>query len=190
MKKIIIDSLSKCFDHPVLTDFDMEAEMGGVYALMGPSGCGKTTLLRILAGLEQADSGLITGTDDLRVSFMFQEDRLLPWLSAVDNLRFVLPSLPEDAVIEKLDQLGIGGQDARRPVSEYSGGMKRRVAFLRTVLFPSDLLLLDEPFTGLDEANIGAAAAFLTDNRNGRTVILTTHSEQEAGLCRAEVIRM
>ncbi len=190
MEKIIIDSLSKRFDHPVLTDFCMEVEKGGVFALMGPSGCGKTTLLRILAGLERADSGLIRGTDDLRVSFMFQEDRLLPWQSAVENLRFVLPSIPEAALTQKLSQVGISGQDARRPVSEYSGGMKRRVAFLRTVLFPSDLLLMDEPFTGLDEVNTGTAAAFLTENRNGRTVILTTHSEQEAELCRAEVIRM
>ncbi len=190
MEKIIIDSLSKSFDHPVLTDFCMEVEKGGVFALMGPSGCGKTTLLRILAGLERADSGLIRGTDDLRVSFMFQEDRLLPWQSAVENLRFVLPSMPEAALTQKLSQVGISGQDARRPVSEYSGGMKRRVAFLRTVLFPSDLLLMDEPFTGLDEVNTGTAAAFLTENRNGRTVILTTHSEQEAELCRAEVIRM
>ena len=110
--------------------------------------------------------------------------------TVLGGCRFVLPSLPESMLIDKLAQLGIDRQDAYRPVSEYSGGMKRRVAFLRTILFPSDLLLLDEPFTGLDESNIGVAAAFLADNRNGRTIILTTHSEQEAGLCGADVIRM
>ena len=127
---------------------------------------------------------------NLAVSFMFQEDRLLPWLNAPENLRFVLPSCQSASLLKDLEQLGLNRQDALRPVSEYSGGMKRRVAFLRTVAFPSGLLLLDEPFTGLDEANVRLAARFLLDNRNGRTLILTTHNPLEARLCEASVISM
>ena len=157
---------------------------------MGESGSGKTTLLRILAGLEVPDSGELRGTQGLRTSFAFQEDRLLEQLDAPGNVRFVCPAMSREEIIRQFEYLGIARQDCVRPVREYSGGMKRRVAFLRAVDHPSELLLLDEPFKGLDEHTAELAVRFLLENRRGRTVIMATHSMEEARRSGAQVVRI
>ena len=155
---------------------------------MGPSGAGKTTLLRLLAGLEKPDEGEITGLSSEKIAFVFQEDRLLEYLDAVQNVRFACPGCSRKDVEEALLHIGIPQEDAVRPVREYSGGMKRRTAFLRALMFPSDVLFLDEPFKGLDDQMVSRAAAFLLENRKDRTVFLTTHSRKEAELCGAEIL--
>lgn len=190
MDKIILDGLKKSYEYPVLTGFSAVMEAGKIYAVMGPSGSGKTTLLRLIAGLETPDSGSITGLEGKRVSFMFQEDRLLENLDAVRNILFVVPEYSRQQILVFLAALGIRQEDAVRPVSEYSGGMKRRVAFLRSVLYASELLLLDEPFKGLDEETADLAVAFLSAHQHGRTIILTTHNVAEAEKCKAEIIRV
>ena len=151
----------------------------GVTCVMAPSGAGKTTLLRILMGLERPDSGSFTG--NVRWAAVFQEDRLLEHLDAMENLRFVLGSaLDESAANVLLTELGLG-DTAGKPVREFSGGMKRRLALARALLAPSDALALDEPFTGLDEDNRDRAWRCVLDRTAGRTVLLVSHELPPAG---------
>ncbi len=145
----------------------------GVTCVMAPSGAGKTTLLRILMGLERPDSGSFTG--NVRWAAVFQEDRLLEHLDAMENLRFVLGSaLDESAANVLLTELGLG-DTAGKPVREFSGGMKRRLALARALLAPSDALALDEPFTGLDEENRAWCQALIRRMAPGKPVLLVTH---------------
>ena len=126
---------------------------GTVYFFTGLSGAGKTTLLRILMGLEVPDSGTLSGTD-VRWSAVFQEDRLLPGLDAMENLRFVLgPDMDNDAAAAQLRALGLDPSPGQC-VRSWSGGMRRRLALARALLAPADALALDEPFTGVDPARV------------------------------------
>ena len=191
MQQIVLHETDKSYgDNHVLQKLSLQFEAGHIYALMGPSGSGKTTLLRLLAGLEQPDSGSIEGVREDSVSFMFQEDRLLEYLDAPSNVLFTSPGKERGMIERKLAELGIDPRDHHRPVSEFSGGMKRRVALLRTLISDRELLLLDEPFKGLDEATVQAAAGQLLALRNGRTVIMSTHSREEAKLCGAEIVAL
>ena len=180
----------------VLRDFCMTMEKGQRYLLMAPSGAGKTTLLRILTGLDTADGGTITGMP-LHAGMAFQEDRLCEEYDAVCN---IMLGMRRGGIKDKEN----GGQDMKReqladyvrkeasvilpeecltkPVKELSGGMRRRVALLRAVLSASDLLILDEPFAGLDEENRVRSAAYLLEHLGGRTLVVTTHREDDVKL--------
>ena len=152
---------------------------------MAPSGAGKTTLLRILMGLEQADGGTVGGLEGLRLSAVFQEDRLCERLDPVANIRLVNPGLSRETVLRALEGVGLDGC-AGQKAEELSGGMRRRVAILRALLAPYDLLLLDEPFRGLDRKT---KALVMEDTRRrceGRTVLLVTHDPTELSPMEAE----
>ncbi len=153
----------------------------GVTFVTGPSGCGKTTLLRLIAGLEKPDEGTIEGVPE-KVAFVFQEDRLIPTADAVDNVRLVTgDTVSREEIEERLASLGLG--DAlKKPVSELSGGMRRRVAIARALCFGGDLLLLDEPFKGLDAPLRQSTAGALLEHAEGKTVIAVTHDPEEIGL--------
>lgn len=133
---------------PVLFDFNMELPAHGIVALSGPSGCGKTTFLHLMAGLILPDSGLVKGIMRHRIGVVFQEDRLLPWLTAAENLNLIFRNQAQTA--EWLLNVQLSEQANYYP-SELSGGMKRRIALARALAFDCDLLLLDEPFQGLDQ---------------------------------------
>lgn len=182
-----VENLCKTYDgSAVLENVTFTAEPGRITCLMAPSGFGKTTLLRILLGLERADSGTVTAPENCRWSAVFQEDRLLPQLSAAGNLRFVLGAAYDAAAAETLlTQLGLGDVGDKR-VRDYSGGMKRRLALSRALLAPFDALVLDEPFTGLDEENRAAAWRCIRQRAAGKPVILVTHDADDAagGDCR------
>lgn len=167
----------KIFDGLTLS---VPIEPGEIVALKAPSGAGKTTLLRLLAGLETPFSGTIECPP---CAFLFQEDRLIPRLSARSQLRAVLPSLNTDAAaaadIDSYLTLVDLQDDADTLVEELSGGMKRRLALARAIAFAKetgrDLLLLDEPFTGVDAARITSILASL--RRLNFRVFLTAHEE-------------
>ena len=182
-----IENLCKAFDgRPVLEHVTFTAGTG-VTCVMAPSGAGKTTLLRILLGLERPDSGNFTG--NVRWAAVFQEDRLLEHLDAMGNLRFALgAALDETAAGALLTELGLG-DTAGKPVREFSGGMKRRLALARALLAPSDALALDEPFTGLDEENRARCLALIRRAAE-KPVLLVTHDPADAKSLGAAVYKL
>lgn len=173
-------------DKLILDSFSAELPMGGICCFSGPSGCGKTTLFRLISGLIKPQSGEIS-SDYKKLSFMFQEDRLLPWLSALKNVEAVLPSGNRDKAGLLLQEFGLGGELHARP-SELSGGMRRRVALARALAYGGNLLLLDEPFKGLEPALIRRLSAFI--QKECGTVYVITHSENEAELLGGRIVRL
>ena len=171
---------SKRYDsHWVLRDVSAHIPEGEITCLMGPSGCGKTTLLRLILGLEQPDSGEIQKTEQ-GCAAVFQENRLFEGFSVAANLAAVLPGRPEGALIaQALAELGLEGQQDK-PCASLSGGMKRRVALARAMLAPAQLVLLDEPFSGPDEESKKRAMDFVRIRAQGKTVILVILDLREA----------
>jgi ABC-type nitrate/sulfonate/bicarbonate transport system ATPase subunit len=178
----------------VIERVDLEAEPSEAIGIVGPSGCGKTTLLELVAGLRSPDGGSVAVAGETnpeerleRCAYMPQRDLLLPWLSAVDNAALALriAGLPRAAARDRarahFERLGLAGFEASRP-RELSGGMRQRVAFLRTLMAGRPVLLLDEPFASLDAITRAEMqswlASVLKDDRH--TVLLVTHDVEEA----------
>jgi ABC-type nitrate/sulfonate/bicarbonate transport system ATPase subunit len=177
-----------------IAQLDLEVEPGGVVGLVGPSGCGKSTLLELICGLQEPHAGIVSvggataAAERLdQCAYMPQRDLLLPWYSALDNASLALRNrgLPKADARRRAATLfgrfGLGGFEASRP-AELSGGMRQRVAFLRTLIAGKPLLALDEPFASLDaitraEMQEWLAAALRTDPR---TVVLVSHDVEEA----------
>jgi NitT/TauT family transport system ATP-binding protein len=152
-------------------------------AIIGPSGCGKTTLLNIVAGLDRQFTGTLEVGAGIRLAYVFQEPRLLPWRTVDDNLRFVLPRTPDPAerIAGTLAEVGLG---AARHVyaSRLSLGMARRAALARAFVTEPGLLLLDEPFVSLDEPTADRLRLLFLEllDRHRTTALFVTHSLQEA----------
>jgi ABC-type nitrate/sulfonate/bicarbonate transport system, ATPase component len=170
----------------IYENFSLSFPEGQVTVLLGPSGCGKTTLLRMLAGLESYEKGTISGLSGKRISFVFQEDRLLPWLTVSENLELVLRAfLTTDQAKERVTQvltlLNIPETRSMMP-EELSGGMQRRVAIGRALAYDGDIMILDEPFKGMDEALKNEVLPKLAKSweESGKTVILVTHDLSDA----------
>ncbi len=180
MNDIVIRSLKKRYgDKTVFENLNLTLPVARTTAILAPSGYGKTTLLRLLLGLEKPDGGEILGLSGHVFSAVFQEDRLCESFSAAANLRLGAPGLP-DAVIQKaLQDFGLE-HVGNQPVSSFSGGMKRRIALLRGLLAPSDFLILDEPFHGLDEALKKQVIRKTKEACSNKTVLLITHDPAEA----------
>ena len=191
MSGISVKNLRKSYgEQLVLNDVTFELPNQGITCIMAPSGVGKTTLLRILLGLEQPDSGTVSRFPDCHWAAVFQEDRLLEHLDAMGNLRFVLGNeLDAEDAKSLLAELGLTEAEGK-PVRDFSGGMKRRVALARALLVPSDALALDEPFTGLDEENREKAISCILKRTAGKPVLLVTHNEDDAAGLNAEVIHL
>ncbi|MBR6766628.1 MAG: ABC transporter ATP-binding protein [Clostridia bacterium] len=188
---IKINNLHKNFDgQELFGGIDVSFAKGCITCITGKSGLGKTTLLRILMGLETPDSGSVTGLDGMRVSAVFQEDRLCEALSASANASIALPkgssrSLSDDI----LRALGLS-QDLLKPVSEMSGGMRRRVSIARALAARYDLLLLDEPFTGLDKESRNLAIRCIRRYAEGKTILLITHDSEVPTLIGGTILNL
>ncbi len=178
--KLLVNDLSKHFGAlPVLNHLSLEMESGSIYCMMAPSGKGKTTFFRILMGLESADSGQITGLDGIRISAVFQEDRLCETFTPVDNVLLTAdPALTRKQVSAELQTL-LPRDTLTRPIYTLSGGQKRRTAICRALLAPFDLLILDEPFTGLDKKTRIEVIRYLKGKCIGKLVLLSTHQETD-----------
>lgn len=182
-----ISHVDKAFgEQTVLRDYSLTVPEGGRYLLMAPSGAGKTTLLRILTGLDHADGGQITGVPSA-VGMVFQEDRLCEEYDALCNIMLGMApcrgSAGEILRMVRREAAQILPEDClTKPVKELSGGMRRRVSLLRAVLSPGRLLLLDEPFTGLDEETREKCGGYLLRHLEGRTLLAATHREEDAAL--------
>ncbi|MDD6041687.1 MAG: ABC transporter ATP-binding protein [Clostridia bacterium] len=172
--------LSKSFDgRPVLVNVSLRLKKGGHYCLMGASGSGKTTLVNLFLGLIRPDSGSIRRAPDLRMSAVFQEDRLLEQMTAAANVALVSKA-PGSEIERLLLRLGIAPESLPQPVSTYSGGMKRRVALARALLSCYDVLFLDEPYKGLDAQTRALAMQIVCEYTKEKTVLLITHDPAEA----------
>jgi NitT/TauT family transport system ATP-binding protein len=188
---VTLNAVSKRYgDHVVLSGFGLVLEPGRVTALTGPNGIGKTTVARLLLGLEAPDAGTIDGLDGLRRSAVFQEDRLCAHLDAISNVRLVLDRERRAVAEEELALVGLEGEDASKPVRELSGGQRRRVAIARALAAPSDLVVLDEPFTGLDAETKPAVMAYVRERIAGRTAVLISHDPAEVKFFGARVVRL
>lgn len=184
-----IRNLCKTYgERKVLSSFCADFQPGKRYALMGPSGIGKTTLVRLILGLEKPDSGDMTGVP-AKMSAVFQENRLIPELTIPGNLRFILGRrFPAETIREMLEALSLT-DCLEPPAARLSGGQQRRAALARALLADAELLVLDEPFTGLDEENKSRAIREI-DRRFSGTLLLVTHSREDAEALGAEMIAL
>ncbi len=163
----------------ILEEFSLELPDSGVTALAGPSGCGKTTLLRLLAGLARPQSGTLSTPPPERTALLFQENRLLPGLSAARQIQAVLPQGSDP--LPWLRAVGLANESAAL-MSELSGGMQRRVALARCLAYGQDkaLLLLDEPFAGIDPQRAGQIMEHIRGLR--MPVVFSAHDAQSLAL--------
>lgn len=177
-------------DQVVLDGLDLDLPDGAVVALMGPNGCGKTTVARLVLGLEEPDAGHVEGLEGRRVVATFQEDRLCGHLTAAANVRLVLERAHGAVAEAALQEAGLDDDALAKPVRELSGGQRRRVALVRALVAPADVVVLDEPFTGVDVAARERLVALVRERCAGRTVLLVTHAESEAHALGATIVRL
>ncbi|KNZ42466.1 ABC transporter ATP-binding protein [Acetobacterium bakii] len=185
---ITIKNLSKSYgDQVIYENFNLVLEKNKITGILGPSGSGKSTLLNLCCGLTNPDKGTIEGVNFQSISYIFQEPRLLPWRTVRENLRFVMkqkaikkPGLDEDRINGMLQLVGLETVGEFYP-QELSGGMRQRVSIARAFLYPSELLLMDEPFSSLDCALKNKLMDdFLEIWKNDqRTVVFVSHNRDE-----------
>lgn len=198
MKEILLKDLKKGFSGPdgsreVLRGIDARLEPGEITVIVGPSGCGKTTLLRLLAGLEQPDGGEIEREPDCRPVMLFQDPRLMPWLTAAENVELALGGAPDrrERSRELLAQVGLPGFETHFP-HQLSAGMQQRVALARALASRADLLLMDEPFAALDCFTREKMQKLLLElqEQYRRTIVFVTHQLDEAALLGSRILMM
>ena len=171
---------------PVLEDLNLEIRPGDRLCLFGPSGRGKTTVLRLLMGLEKPRRGQITGTEGLRFSAVFQEDRLIGRKTVLENAALFAEESVARAVLERL---GLGDVLDSLP-GELSGGQRRRAALGRALAHPFDVLVLDEALTGLDEAAAENCLKLIDEIARDKTVVMVTHDRTRAQALHAAVTEL
>lgn len=199
---VSVKNLTKKFPSPdrysdfvVLDSVSLDVREGEFASLVGPSGCGKSTLLNVIAGIEQQDAGELTihpisgGSQDgmIHIGYVFQSPRLLNWLTVEDNIKFALEaqSVPRnewrDRITKYLDMVGLAGQEPNYPLN-LSGGMQQRVAISRALAIEPDILLMDEPFSHLDEITARKMRIDLMNilEKEKTTILFVTHDLREA----------
>ncbi len=185
-----LKNICKSFgDKSVLNNLSVEFANGSRVCIMGASGSGKTTLLNIILGLIKPDGGEIVDAPN-QISAVFQEDRLCEPYSAVANVLAVTgKEVAEDKIVSLLRELGLEGSEYL-PVSTLSGGMRRRVALARALLAKGDMLILDEPFKGLDEETRRVVIDVINRYTKGKTLIVSTHDIRDASDLHAEIFNL
>lgn len=194
--KIILKDINKTYTLndkkvTVFENFSMEFDPGMINVIIGKSGCGKTTLLRMIAGLEKPDSGELIIPEELKVGMVFQEDRLMPWLSCEKNVTLGLKGVDRNAVYSVLETVGLKGFEKAYP-SQLSGGMRQRVSLARMLIRDSNLLLMDEPFSALDAFTRKEMQEELLRMRKEMNagIIFVTHDMNEAMLLGDRIITL
>ena len=181
-----VKGLVKAYDGTKIIDgFDIEFPERGVVCLLGRSGCGKTTLLNCLAGLEKPDSGKIEGLEGKKLSFVFQEDRLLPWINARNNVLAVNDN--EKLCDDILQKMGLAEHSKKLP-GELSGGMRQRVAIARASAYGGDIIMLDEPFKGIDVKTKASVIELVKEFIRDRLCVFITHDLEEAKMLADRIV--
>ncbi len=179
MLKVI--GLKKYYNHrKILSDLSFEVGENEIAAIVGPSGCGKTTMLNIISGLEKEYIGYVEKTSG-KIGYVFQEDRILPWLTVAENIKIVNQKGSDKEVQYYIDLVGLNGYEKFYP-DELSGGMKQRCAIARALYFGSDFLLMDEPFKSLDYILKQKMLADLLEIHKVQknSILMVTHDIDEA----------
>lgn len=177
---IIFKDISKSYGNKiVLKNFNIDIREGQTTFVLGKSGSGKTTFSKIVLGLEKIDAGEISGLDGKKISVVFQEDRLMENMTIGSNFKMTVDShINRKQIVEKMKKIGLF-QPLETKISELSGGMKRRISILRAFLIEFDLIVMDEPFRGLDEETKEKVMNFVIQNIKGKTAIIITHNKDE-----------
>ena len=161
----------------IFNNLNVSLEMGKIYFIMGKSGIGKTTLLRLLSGLESSNKGKIDGFGNAKKSYLFQENRLIPWLTVFENIKLI--ENDDKKIVKALKTCGIYEERDSLPDS-LSGGMQRRAALARCIAANGDIYFIDEPFTGLDVSAINDMTEALKATLGGKTAFIISHNAEDA----------
>lgn len=188
---IIFNNISKSFDNTkVFQDFNLVIKGNQTTCILGASGIGKTTLLNLLLGIEKVDCGSIDGLDCKNIVAVFQENRLVENLTSIKNVQLVCKkNFSKVELMDDFKKVGLQGVEDKL-VSELSGGMKRRVAIIRAVFVDSDIVVMDEPFKGLDVELKSKIIEYVREKTLGKTVIIVTHSLDEVEELKANKIEL
>ncbi len=187
---ILLKDINKSYgDKVVFRNKTYLFKEGSKTLILGESGIGKTTLLKIIMGLEGIDNGTISGISNKKISVVFQEDRLCENLSVASNISLVNSNINNDDITKELDRVGLL-DSINTKVKDLSGGMKRRVAIVRALLFDFDILILDEPFKGLDKENKDKTIELIKDRIKGKTLIMVSHDLEEGNKLCNEFIKV
>ena len=175
---IKLDNISFSYNNErIISELSAELEVNNIYCIMGPSGIGKTTLMNLIAGLKAVDSGKIIGTEKMRKSYIFQENRLLTHMSVIDNLKYVTDN--SEKIDDALRKTGLIADKDKR-VTQLSGGMARRTAIARATAFDGDIFFIDEPLYGLDAKTSQGILEMIKSTVKDKTAFIITHSPEEA----------
>lgn len=189
---ITVKLLTKSYgEKQVLNDLNVSFEEQKTTCIMGESGCGKTTLLRILLGIEKQDSGEVTGLEQKKIVAVFQEDRLCNDFNAITNIKMVLDkAFTKEQIISHLNEVGLAIECLAKPMKQLSGGMKRRVAIVRSIIVESDVILMDEPLKGLDMTTKNMVVDYIKQHTKDKTLIIVTHQEEEVSCFNSALVKL
>lgn len=186
---IILNEINKSYGEKIIfRNFSYEFEEKQTTCVMGESGRGKTTLLKLIMGLENIDSGEIVGVKNKRTSGVFQEDRLIENISAIANLKLVTnkSSYELNTLIEKMNLK----PNDKTKIKEYSGGMKKRVAIARALVVDADIILMDEPLAGLDETTKNKVIETIIEYTKDKVLIIALHDKGNCSKFNARLLEI
>lgn len=186
--EIQLKNISKSFGDKKVLDKINIVFKNGITCVMGASGVGKTTLANIISGLIKEDSGEVIGVKGKKIGMVFQEDRLCENISSIKNIELVCEKSKEE-IKKELASLELA-DDATKPVKELSGGMKRRVSIIRALMYEPDILIMDEPFKGLDDELKKNTIKYIKKRLENRLLVVITHDKEDIEELGAEIVHL